>query len=194
MKKWILILPFVLCLNGCFPPAVWIAGAVIGVTGSVIYDKRSVQTIWNDRKISDKAEGILENDPSLKKNTNISAATFDGNVLLVGQAQTAQLREQAEKKIETIKGVRKIYNEVAIAAPDQNLQGTSDSWITTKVKTELLSKKGFKSFELKVVTDNGVVYLMGRTTEQKGDQVADIVRRVSGVNKVVKVFEYTNHA
>ena len=193
MKKWMLILPISVILNSCALPLV-LAGAAAGVGGSVYYDKRSAQTILADFDTKRKIENALAKDKNLKGHTSINASTYNGMVLLTGQAQTPQLRLEAEKVSSKIKGVRKIYNEVSISAPDAHLQNANDMWLTTKVKSELFSKQGLSSNELKIVTSNGSVYIMGKVTKKEGDKIADIVRRVEGVNRVVKVFEYSTYS
>ena len=193
MKKWILTLPLVFCLNACTPTTL-LVGAAIGIGGSLILDKRSIQTIWNDHHISSTALNRIRVDKQLKTSTSINASTFDGEVLLVGQAQTAELRKKAEKITSGIKGVRKIFNEIEIAAPDGSFQHTNDTWLTTKVKTELFSKRGFNASSIKIVTSNGTVYLQGKVNRKTGNKIADIVRRVSGVNRVIKVFEYSKYS
>ena len=89
-----------------------------------------------------------------------------------------------------IDNVRRVHNEIRVA----NLTGfssrTNDSWITSKVKTQMLATKGFKSSQIKVTTEAGTVYIMGLVTKKAGNQAAEIARNVSGVKRVVKLFEY----
>ena len=193
MKKWTLALPLIFCLNACTPTTL-LVGAAIGIGGSLILDKRSIQTIWNDHHISSTALNRIRVDKQLKNSTSINASTFDGELLLVGQAQTAQLRQKAEKITSKIPGVRKIFNEIEIAAPDGGFQNSNDTWLTTKVKAELFSKRGLSSSEIKIITSNGTVYIQGKVDRKKGNEIADIVRRVSGVNRVIKVFEYSKYS
>ncbi len=194
MKRTCLILlPLILFLNSCTLPII-LAGAAIGLGGSVYYDKRSAQTILEDHNITANVQKNINKDKHLDNHTSVNVNTYDGIVLLTGQAQTPQFRTELEKVTRSVVGVRKIYNEIDIAAPDANLQNANDTWLTTKVKSELLSKQGIKSNELKIVTSNGSVYVMGRVTRSQGDKIANIVRRVSGVNRVIKVFEYSTYS
>jgi len=188
MKKWFLALPLALCLNACTPTALLI-GAAVGVGGSLYLDKRSIQTIWEDHHISSTILNRIRNNKELNTSSSINASTFNGAVLLVGQAQTAEVRKNVEKIASKTKGVKRIFNEINIAAPDGSFQHANDTWITTKVKTELFTKRGISSSEIKIVTSNGTVYIQGKVTPKTGKQIADIVRRISGVNRVVKVFE-----
>jgi osmotically-inducible protein OsmY len=91
--------------------------------------------------------------------------------------------------------VRKVYNEVEIAAPSAMSQRSADTWITTKVKTALLDVEGLEIFDstrVKVVTERGVVYLMGLLTRDEAELVTETVRRVAGVQRVVRLFEYAD--
>jgi osmotically-inducible protein OsmY len=194
MKKYGLILiPLTLFLNSCTLPVI-LAGAAVGLGGTVYYDKRSAQTMLEDHHITSNVGKKINTNKGLSKHIAVSVNTYDGIVLLTGQAQTPQFRSQLESITKSVVGVRKIYNEVDIAAPDAHLQNVTDSWLTTKVKSELFSKQGFKSNELKIVTTNGSVYIMGKVNRAEGDKVANIVRRVSGVNRVIKVFEYSTYS
>ena len=88
--------------------------------------------------------------------------------------------------------VTKVYNEIAVKGPTSSLSRASDSWITTKIKTQMLATKGLQSGSIKVVTENGAVYLMGMVSREQADTSVNIARQVTGVQKVVKIFQYTN--
>ena len=177
-------------LNGCFA----VGGLIAGKTASIFYDKRSIQTQLSDHKITQTAAHDIAKNKTLSKNTNISIYTYDGNVLLTGQAQTPALSKEVVDIVTNIKDVTNIYNQIEIAAPSDTLQSSNDTWLSTKVRTQLLSKKGLTSLSIKFITVNSVVYLMGKCTRSQGDEIADVVRRVQGVNKVIKAFEYTDTA
>ena len=187
LKKIILVFILASSLSGCIPAA-FIAGATAG--GALIYDHRNIKTIMADRNITYKAAKLIATDPALSDNTHISVATLNGIVLIVGQAPTDALREQAQNLVEQVPNIRRIYNRVSIESPTSVLTRSSDTWITTKVKTKMLAEKGLHSSQIKVVTENGVVYLMGLVSRPQSDLAANVARRVSGVQKVVKLFEY----
>ncbi|MBN2689106.1 MAG: BON domain-containing protein [Gammaproteobacteria bacterium] len=145
-----------------------------------------------DRNISYRAETKLNADRAIKYECHLSVATYNRVVLLVGQAPTAALRSKAVDIVRHIPNVKLVYNRVTIEAPSSTLTRSSDSWITTKVCTQLLAKPKLDSTKVKVVTENGTVYLMGLTSRKQARIVVDIARKVSGVQKVVKLFEYTS--
>jgi len=178
-------------LYGCVP-AVIVVGSVASasVGGAVIYDKRGFKTMNQDHLAHSIATNALKHDPLLIDHAHISLSVFNHIGLLVGQAQTEAVREHAYQIVTHVPHIHRVYNEITIAPPTTTTKRANDAWVATKVRTVLLSKPGLHSTNLKVVVDNGVVYLMGNVTRGQADLAADTARRVSGVMKVVKVFEY----
>ncbi|MCK4609161.1 MAG: BON domain-containing protein [Gammaproteobacteria bacterium] len=189
MKKIAILLAVVPLLSACVPTAL-VAGATAG--GAVVYDNRSMGTMWQDNNTSYQAQILINNDKELKDKANISVAVFDHVVLLVGQAPTKELRDHAQTLIKTVPNIKRICNQITIGQPISASATSNDAWITTKVKSAMLGKKGLSSTQLKVVTEAGVVYLMGLTTPSQGKLAAEVARKVDGVKKVVKVFEYVH--
>jgi osmotically-inducible protein OsmY len=99
------------------------------------------------------------------------------------------LKSDATTVVRKIKGVRRIYNELEIAPPTTALTRTNDAWITTKIKSWLLSSSSITGTTIKVVTENGVVYLMGLVTQNEADLIAKEVASVTGVRRVVRLFD-----
>ena len=186
MKKLIILLFMLLPLTGCVA-AVFLVGATAG--GAVVYDKRSTKTMIADRRITENAHYYL--NKALQGKIYIQVASFNRTVLMVGDAETPELRAKAYDIVSRIEGVRKVYNEVTIGKPLTLSQRSDDTWITTKVKSAMLLQKGLHSSQLKVVTCNNIVYLMGLVSQPQGDLAAGVARRISGVSSVIKVFEYT---
>ncbi|MBV54105.1 MAG: phospholipid-binding protein [Coxiellaceae bacterium] len=174
-------------ITACVPTAVVVGAAT---TSSVVYDKRDIKTVLNDRKTTQTAVNLIKADSELKGRSNIHIATFNHVLLLVGQAQTPELKTRAYQIVSSVKGISRIYNEITVSGATSSLQHTNDTWLTTKVKTALIAKAGLKSNQFKVVTENNVVYLMGLTGHEQGDEITNIARHVEGVTKVVTVFQY----
>lgn len=187
MKKLLAGIFVVLLLQGC-APAAFVAGAAAG--GSVIYDNRSTNAMLMDHDITYTAENKISADVQLKESASISVATFNGIVLLTGQAPTPALRTKAESLVKSVPHIRLVYNEITIEKPISNVAEANDAWITSKVKTVLFAERNLNSTQLKIVTENGVVYLMGLTTRSQAQLATDRTRTVTGVRKVVKLFEY----
>ena len=187
LKKIITILLLMSSLSACVPAAL-VVGATVG--GAIIYDNRSVGTMVADKDIAHQIQYKIYNVPALRTEAHIVVTSFNRVVLMVGQAPTPELQKQAFELAQSVSGIRRLYNEVTVAAPTSEKRRVEDSWITTKAKTELLATKDLHSTQMKVLTENGTVYLLGLVTQTQGDMAADVVRRVSGVERVVKLFEY----
>lgn len=178
-------------LQGCVAAAVG-TGAAVG--GSIAYDRRSTGAYIDDEIIELKAINALGSDEELYDRSHINTTSFNNIVLLTGEAPTEELRAAAERYVTALPKVRKVYNELAVAAPSAMLSRSSDSLTTSKVKASLLEERVNLFGRTKVVTEAGVVFLMGLLTHAEADVVTDVARRVGGVQRVVKVFEYIDKA
>ncbi len=176
-------------LTGCAPLVVGGTAAGIGVA----HDRRTTGTIVEDQAIELKAYDILDKDQELSELGHINVTSYNNAVLLSGEAPSPELRTRAEQLVGQVEKVKHVHNELDVAAPSSLASRSSDAWITTKVKSSLLQVDGLRNFDptrVKVVTERGVVYLMGLLYAQEADAVVSTVRRVGGVQKVVKLFEY----
>lgn len=191
MKRWSLklSLPLIIFfLSGCIPIIIAAVGATAG--GAIIYDKRSSEVILQDQEISNKALAILNSDPELKGGARVAIATFNHVILMVGQAQSEELRRRAYADVRQVPQVKRVYNQVEISPVLTAWDQSADAWITSKVKTAMLATRGLSSSQIKVVTENKAVYLMGLVTPRQAKLATEAARNVSGVKKVVQVFEY----
>lgn len=182
------IILIALSLQGCF----FVAGAAAGAAAvAVVYDHRKLEKILMDNKITNTAADKINADPNFKK-SHIEISCFNQVVLLTGQTPTPELRQEAEEIVHAVPNVTRIYNQITIKAPTSPMIRASDSWITTKIKTQLLATKGMQSGTIKVVTENGTVYLMGMVSKEQADIAATIASQVTGVQRVMKIFQYSN--
>jgi osmotically-inducible protein OsmY len=187
-KKIIAICLLATTLQGCL----FAIGAAISasVIGAVVYDKRSAQTTEQDDKINTSIQDKLSNVPEITKGSHIVVATYNGVVLLAGQVPNKTLKDEAYAIAQTVPNIRQLYNEITVEGKPSTLTEINDSMINTKIKTKLIADKNLESSEIFVVTVDGTVYLMGSITKGHSDQAASIAQHVSGVTKVVKLFEY----
>jgi osmotically-inducible protein OsmY len=190
MKKLSIALLFTITLLGGCVPVAFVAGAAAG--GAVIYDNRGTKTILQDDSTAYKAQGRINSDAALNQQTHIAVTVFNHIMLLVGQAATADLRQHAYDLVSNLPNIKRIYNQITVEAPTSLAIRSNDAWITTKVKTKLLAEKGLHSSQIKVLTEKGTVYLMGLVTRSQGALAALVTSKVSGVQKVVTLFEYQN--
>ncbi|WP_188394544.1 BON domain-containing protein [Oxalicibacterium flavum] len=175
----------VLALQGC-------AGVVLGgaaVVGTLAAtDRRTLGTQTDDKTISFKGDERVYS--KLAAGDNVKITSFNRRVLLTGQVRDEQSKAIAAQEVASVEGVREVINELAVAGTSSFTSRSNDTLITGKVKAALIDKEGLYVNAIKVVTESGTVYLMGRVTHQEAELATEVVRGVSGVQKVVRVFEY----
>ena len=170
-------------LSACAPLIV--GGAVM--TGVVATDRRTAGTQLEDEAIELKVASAVRQE--LGERVHLNVTSFNRQVLLSGEAATASDREQAEKLAQSQENVKTVVNDLAIMAPSSLTQRTKDTVITSQIKASFIDAKDLQSNSIKVVTERGIVYLMGRVTQREAKRATDIARSVGGVTKVVRVFE-----
>lgn len=189
MKKIILtsLLSTTIILTSCTP--VVVGGAI--VTGiSVANDRRSAGQVIDDKIIS--AQIRREIHQNINNDKHIKVMTYNGVVLLAGEAETNKDRIKAEDIAASINGVVKVVNELHDTIPTSIKRRTKDSYITSKAKSSLINidLDGFNPTRVKIMTVRGHVYLMGKVSSQESEAVVEKIRNLRGVRKVIKVFEY----
>jgi osmotically-inducible protein OsmY len=174
-------------LQGC--AAVAVGGAAVGA--SMATDRRTAGVYVSDQEIELRAmENLGEAFP--QKTNSISATSYNRQVLLTGQVADEATRNRATEVIKAIPDVRNVFNELAISAVTSYTTDASDATITSNVKALLLQDERSPGTKIKVVTEAGVVYLMGLVTQAEAAAATEITRKASGVTKVVTLFEYIN--
>ncbi|WP_028874789.1 BON domain-containing protein [Tepidiphilus margaritifer] len=173
-------------LSGCFP---LMAGGA-AVTASVASDRRTTGAIVDDEAIEWKVGDKIARQ--LGDRVHINVTSYNRIVLLTGEAPREEDRALAEQLARETENVRDVVNEIQIASPSSLGSRASDSSITAQVKARFVNQSNgaFAANHVKVVTENGVVYLMGLVTRREADAATHIARTTSGVRKVVRVFEY----
>jgi osmotically-inducible protein OsmY len=173
-------------MSGC-------AGILVGgaATSAVVaHDERTTGTFIEDQAIELKSIEAIRGKNDLRENTNLSVTSYNQVVLVTGQAPTQQMRETAIATISKLEKVRDVYDEIQIAAPSSLVSRSGDSLVTAKVKTKLFTLSGVDATKVKVVTENGIVYLMGILNRSNAQTAATAASQVGGVQKIVKLFEY----
>ncbi|BDH44486.1 osmotically-inducible protein OsmY [Salmonella enterica subsp. enterica serovar Choleraesuis] len=181
------ILVSALFLQGCIATAVVGSAAVATKTAT---DPRTVGTQVDDGTLELRVSNALSKDQDLKKNARISVTAYQGKVLLTGQAPDSAQAARAKQIAVGTDGATEVYNEIRQGQPVGIGTASSDTWITTKVRSQLLSSDQVKSSNVKVTTENGEVFLLGLVTQEEGKAAADVASRVGGVNRVTTAFTY----
>ncbi|MBI2994734.1 MAG: BON domain-containing protein [Gammaproteobacteria bacterium] len=176
-------------LGGCAAAA--IAGAAAGSAGavSVAADRRTAGTMLEDEAIELKARQALMSDEELNGLTHVNMTSYNGMVLVTGEAPTEALRGRVVELVRNVEKVRLVFDEMTVGAPSSLTSRSSDTLLTTKVKTSLVTNPDTTAFNVKVVTENGIVYLMGLLTVEEGQRAMETARQVEGVQKVISLFQ-----
>ncbi|HQV48793.1 BON domain-containing protein [Dokdonella sp.] len=177
-------------LGGCV--AAVTAGAI--ATGSSVHDRRGFGTVVDDKRIQLGAYDEINRDKELVLKNRVMIAVYNGVMLLMGEVRTPDLKQRAEQTVNGFEGVRRIVNEIDVMEPEGFWTRRNDNKITARVKlalTDITSVPGFDATKVKVSTAHRTVYLMGLLSTEEVEIVTEIARNVPGVERVVKVFEYT---
>jgi len=172
-------------LTGCV--AAVATTAIIGT--DIAANRRTSGAYIDDESIELRAFKFLGRNTELKESSSIQVISYNRIVLLVGQTPTGALKNEAAEIVRKLDNVRRVHNEIRISAPDSFLSGTSDAWITTKAKSLLFAEKGFPSGHVKVISENGELFLMGIVSQSEADKAIAVVRDIDGVKRVINVFE-----
>jgi osmotically-inducible protein OsmY len=175
-------------LAGC---AALVVGSAVG-TAMVVTDRRTAGTQLEDQNIELKA--LTRIREAVGDRGHINTTSYNRQVLLSGEVASEADRTALEQTIGKIEGVRTVVNELAVMGASSLTARSSDAILTSKIKASFIDAKDVQAGAFKVVTERGVVYLMGRVTEREANRATDIARGVSGVQKVVRVFETMTEA
>jgi len=156
--------------------------AAIQALGSIIDDTR-IETTGLVR-LRRAGEGL--------KDGHLGVTSFRGVVLLTGQVRDEASKALASEVLSGIEDVKTVYNELTISGPTALLARSADAVVTSKVKARLLANEAVRGLEIKVVTENGTVYLLGTVTRAEGEGATAAARAVGGVERVVRIFTYSD--
>lgn len=186
LKKLAILLGATIFLQGC-------VAAVIGggaVAAKVATDPRTTGTQIDDETLEFKVENAVEKDAQIKAEGRVNAVSYNGRVLLIGQVPNSDVKDTATALAKGVKGVNEVYNELTVSSKISFAQISEDSWLTTQVKSKMFVDGRVKATDVKVISENGEVFLLGNVTQSQANAAADIASKISGVKKVIKVFKY----
>jgi len=174
----------VVSLSGC--AAAVFGGAAVG--GMMALDRRTVGTQVEDEGIELRAGNRIHGIYGDKVHVNVTS--YNRQVLLTGEVPSAEVRDAVEKTVAAEQNVRSVVNDLAVMPNSTIGQRSNDTFITGKVRASLVDAKDLSANSFKVVTERNVVYLMGRVSQREAGRATAIARGITGVSKVVRVFEY----
>lgn len=180
------LLMLLAALNGCA------VATVVAVTAgaTMIADRRTFSKQIDDQSIEFIAQKELGKQEALTKNTNLHVVSMNGIVLIAGQAPNTYLRDVAIKAIQDVPNIVTIYNQIRISSNTGITTKSTDTWLTSRVKSALLADAGVNAADFKVFTENSEVFLLGLVTEDEANIAVEIARNIDGVSRVFKAFEY----
>ena len=175
-------------LGGC---ALLVVGGAVG-TAFVVSDRRTSGVLLDDQAIELKAANRIREAVGERGHVNVTS--YNRTVLLTGEAASEADRNAIEQTVSRIENLRSTLNELAVMGSSSVTARSNDAILTSKVKASYLDAKDVQANAIKVVTERGSVFLMGRLTEREATRAAELARGVSGVQKVVRVFEILTEA
>lgn len=177
-------------LSACIPLVIT-AATVTAV--DINLDRRTAGKYWDDNALELKLRSDIGNDATLGADINVSVTVFNGVVLLTGEVNSDEQRQRAAELVEKYKinnEVASIVNALSLAGKTNLSSRINDAWITAKIRAKLIQAKEPPASAVKVVTEHGKVYLLGRVTHAEGDAFIETISGISGITHIVKVFEY----
>ncbi|MDA1371606.1 MAG: BON domain-containing protein [Proteobacteria bacterium] len=155
--------------------------------------ERTAGAVVEDQSIETKVAVNMKSQEPAFRQANIEVVSHNGVVLMIGQVESQALKDRATViASQASSKIKRIHNELEVSESTSLLSKSNDTWIATKVRTLMLTNRDVPSDQVRVITENGSVYLMGLISQVEGDHAANLARNVSGVTRVVKVFEYIN--
>ncbi|MCC6070400.1 BON domain-containing protein [Massilia sp. GCM10020059] len=186
MAKALACVALLTTLSGCVG---LVAGGAV-MTAVSANDRRTLGAQTEDKAIALKGESRARSIVGEQGHVNVTS--FNRKVLLTGEVRDEGMKAAVEREVRAVGGVMSLVNELEIGSPSKYTTRSNDALITTKVKASLVDMQTISANSFKVVTERGNVYLMGIVTPREAQIGTDVARGVSGVQKVVKVFEYIN--
>lgn len=173
MKKIVLLLVTILNLSACS-----IASE---------NDPRSLSTAWQDNKLTLTIVGITNKKPYVS-DLRLNAVIYNGNAILLGQSRNEQLKTSLIDQVRQMEGITKVYDQIHIKEPISFSQRSHDTWLTTKVKTAILSQTDLMTANIKVVTEDNEVFLFGYVTKEQAAKATEIARNIPDVARVIQAW------
>ena len=177
-----------LLLHGCTAAII----ATSATLASTMHDRRTTDAVMDDQEIKLRARATLSNSTELSSRSRMHVTSYNRRVLIFGQAESSAVATKFAHIVSRQPKVKAVYNEVEVAPLASAKELSADAVLTSRIKTSLLrlGVKGFDPSRVNVSSSQGNVYLIGLVTAQEGPQIIEHVRGVSGVKKVIDIFEY----
>lgn len=184
MLQPVILYSFLLLLCSCT-----VGGAAM--TGmQAVYNRHNLKKNFNDGFTTVKAYQAIYVDNKRYHDSHISISTYNDAVLITGQTPSRLKKYEIKQIVKHLAGKRSVYDFIEIANPSSVLTRASDGWITSKIKAQFIASSELDPSQIKVITENGTVFLLGTLQHEQANAAVDIAKNTSGVQSVVKVFSY----
>ncbi|PTN11912.1 BON domain-containing protein [Nitrosomonas aestuarii] len=187
-RKWLFLVIFLPFITSCAPMVAVGVGAGAGTGAIVSEDRRTSGIFIEDESIELKSSRRIYEQ--LGNQVHINVTSFNRIVLLTGETPSETMKEEATRLVRSIQNVRNVINEITVGEKSSLASRSKDTFITSKVKSRFLASRKFQINHIKILTEKGVVFLLGMVRRDEADNAAEIASSTSGVSKVVRVFEY----
>lgn len=189
LKNLFIVILLASSASGCGPA--FVAGVSHGST-KFSEDGRTFGSMIDDSSIVIEIDSLFSKDENISGRSHIGVTSINGIVLLTGETPDIETRNSILEKARSVNGVKRTVNEIRIDKPSSLSARSNDSWLTSKVKAKLVYDKRVDSTRIKVVSENKSVFLLGLVSHAEAEYATEAARRVSGVKRVVILFEYTD--
>lgn len=180
-----LLLIGALLLSGCMN------GVLTGV--QLVYDRPEITKALDNFHVQSRARNRLLPEIKRMRQAHIAISSFNNDLILTGQVPSLEDKTRLGDLVKETPGARRLFNELTIGPKVSMGQMLHDGWVTTQLKTKLLATRGVNHQQFKVITENGVVYLLGDVKLDEAEKVVDIARHIKGVKQVVRVLRYFHY-
>lgn len=190
MKKRGFLTPTVLALLVAIGGCTSLSSATHQGTIDENYGERTFGSQIEDQSIETKISHNLGRQDARFNDARVNVDSYNGIVLLTGQVPSEELRDKALSIAQDVRNVRQVHNELDVAANIPITQRSTDTWLTARIRTRLVSHENIDSGRIRPVSENGSVYLMGLVTREEGDRIVRAISDIGGIQRIIKVFEY----
>lgn len=159
-------------------------------TAQLAYDRHNIHQQVSNQQLAVRANhALFDKYPALKRQ-NISIVAYNKDLIVLGQVSNKQQKQLVSDTLQTLKGARRFFNELTIGSHTSFSQSLADSWITSKIRATMIATNDLDPSPFKIITEKGVVYVLGDVKKTQANIVVDIARKTDGVQKVVRVLRY----
>ncbi len=159
----------------------------------LVYERQAIRDEINNHQIYVKANHALFDKHRSLKQANISVVAYNYDIIVIGQVANKKDKDLVSSILKKVKGGRRVFNELTIGENTSISKSISDSWLTSKIRSQMVAENGLDPSQFKIISEKGVVYILGDVKKEQAQKVVAIVRRTSGVKKVIKILRYYNY-